>query len=41
MIKSRICRKCLRKETLREQWYEHRTEPEKTDFDRLDERIKK
>ncbi len=38
-VKSRICRKCHRKERLREQWYEHREEPPKTEYEKLNEEL--
>jgi len=38
-VKSRICKKCLRKEKLREEYYEHfQTNPE-TEFERLEKKI--
>jgi hypothetical protein len=40
-VYSRICHKCLRKETWREQWYQHRPITPKTEYEKLDEMIKK
>ncbi len=43
-MRHRICRKCLRKETQREYWYQHRDEPPeppKTEYEQLEERLNK
>ena len=40
-IRDRICKLCLRKETQRESWYQHREEPPKTEYEILKEKLKK
>ena len=35
MVRERICKLCLRWESQREVWYQHRKQPEKTEFDSL------
>jgi len=38
-MRNRICRKCLRKETQREKWIQHRYVPEKSEYELLEEKM--
>lgn len=38
-MRHRICKKCLRKETQREQWYQHRSEHVETEYEKLEKRL--
>ena len=39
--RNRICSQCLRKETQREHWYQHRKKYIKTEYDKLEKLLKK
>ena len=39
-VRDRICRKCMRKETEREFWYQHRVTPDKTEYELLEEKLR-
>ncbi len=40
MMRNRICKKCLRKETQREFWYQHREKPPQTEYEKLEKKLK-
>jgi len=39
-IRNRICEKCLRHETQKEQWYQHREEKPLSEYDKLEKKLK-
>lgn len=41
LMRNRICRVCLRKETQREFWYQHRAEPPESEYGKLENRLNK
>ncbi len=39
MMRDRICKKCLRKETQRELWYQHANKPPETEYEKLEKKL--